>query len=252
MPRRYYRRKRRFSKKKKTTFYYYKRRGAKQQAYQISKLNKRINRVYKNLGGTVQRVEYPSSIGYTWPDSMSVASPIQINNFDLTFKPQGQTNVQEILFRGIYAKIDIKFKYPVVTYSATSSTTPVIWYRFVAIQYKQVGENYTLDDFISHTDSEKGIHDPFNEDSGTKAKILKDVKVYIDQSHPERHFTLRFKRRFRIKYAAGVNGNQKNTIRLFYMIYNQGANSDNISSYNKQCAAIMTITPYSYQIYDKQ
>ena len=231
-------RKRRYTKSK-STFSYYKQRSSKQQAYQIAKLDKRIDTVYKNLGGTVKRVEYPSSIGYNWPDTLAVANPINLNNFDLTFKPQGQTGVEEILFRGIYVKVDIKFKYPVVTYSATTSTTPTIWYRFIVIQYRQAGESYTIDDFITHTDSEKGIHDPFNEDSNTKARILKDVKVCIDQTHPERHFTLKFKRHFRIKYAQGVS-NQKNTIRLFWMTYNQGANADNISSYGTQCAASMT------------
>ena len=253
MPRRYYRKsgfKKTYRRKPKSTFSYYKRRSSKQQAYQIAKLDRRIDTVYKNLGGAVRRVEYPSSLGYTWPDSMTVSNPININNFDLTFRPSGQASLDEILFRGVYCKVDIKFKYPVITYSATASTTPTIWYRFIVIQYRQGGESLTLDDFITNTNNEKGIHDPFNEDSGTKAKILKDVKVFINQSKPERHFTLKFKKHFRLKYTTGVSV-PKNNIRLFWMTYNQGANTDNISSYGTQCAASMTITPYSYQIYDK-
>ena len=60
MPRRYRKKSTKRYAKKKSTFYYYKKRSAKQQAYQISRLNKRINSVYKNLGGTVERIELPA------------------------------------------------------------------------------------------------------------------------------------------------------------------------------------------------
>lgn len=250
MPRKYYRKKRRFSKKKKSTFYYYKRRGAKQQAYQISKLNKRINRVYKNLGGTVERVQSGVSYGNGWPDTYNVAQPGMNGTCYLTLTPQGQTP-QEILYRGCYANIDISFKYPVSTYSATTSTSPVVWYRFIVIQYFQAGESYTIQDFITNTTVQAGIFEPLNEDCGTKARILRDFKVCINQQHPERHLKLRFKRRFRIKQAQGVNI-QKNTIQLFWLTYNMGADSNNIGTYGPQCATLFSIKPFNYMIYDKQ
>lgn len=251
MPRRYYRKKySRKGSKKMTTFKYYKKRSAKQQAYQIARLDKKIKNVYKNLGGTVDRIVSSAAYGNGWPDTYNVANPTMNNSCYLTLTPQGQTP-EEILYRGCYANIDIAYKYPVITYAATSSTSPVIWYRFIVIQYYQAGEAYTIQDFISNVQVQAGIFEPLNEDCGTKARILRDIKVCINQQHPERHLKLRFKRRFRIKQAQGVSI-QKNTIQLFWLSYNMGADTSNIASYGTQCATTFTIKPFNYVIYDKQ
>lgn len=254
MPRKYYRKrtskKGTYRKGKRSTFSYYKSRSSKAQAYQISKLDKRINAVYKNLGGEVARIQSNSAYGQSWPDSLAVANPAFTNQLTLTLTPQGQTP-SEILYRGCYCNVDIGFKYPVVKYSATSGTTPVIWTRIIVIQYYQAGESYSINDFITNTGSLTGIFEPLNEDCGTKARILKDMRISIDQEHPERHFKLKFKRRFRIKQAQGVSI-QKNHIQIFYMSYNMGADTNNISNYGTQCAASIFFKPYNYVIYDKQ
>lgn len=252
MPRKYSKSKKSFrrGRKSRSTFSYYKKRSAKAQAYQISKLDKRINAVYKNLGGEVVRINAPTVGGHTWPDSMAVASPSANTFVPITLTPQGQTP-SEIMYRGCYCNIDIGFKYPVVSYSATSSTTPTIWYRFLLVQYYQAGESYSIQDFLGNITVQSGIFDPLLEDVGTKARILKDIRVSIDQTHPERHLKLSVKRHFRIKQASGVSI-QKNYVQLFVLTYNQGADTNNISSYGTQCAAICTVKPWNYIIYDKQ
>ena len=251
MPRKYSKSKKytKRGRKSRSTFSYYKKRSAKAQAYQISKLDKRINAVYKNLGGEVSRITSQSSGGHVWPDSMTVSNPAANTYLPITLTPQGQTP-SEIMYRGCYVNIDIGFKYPVITYSATAGTTPTIWYRFILIQYYQGGESYSLNDFISNTTVQSGIFEPLNEDVGTKARILKDIKVCIDQTHPQRHLKLSVKRHFRIKQAAGVSI-QKNYIQLYMLTYNMGADSNNISNYGPQCAATCTIKPWNYVIYDK-
>lgn len=237
-------------RKSRSTFSYYKSRSSKAQAYQIAKLDKRINTVYKNLGGEVVRYEASSLSGTTWPESMVVAGPIKSGSVELTLTPSGQ-NPKEILYRGVYANVNIRFKYPVVTYSATANTTPTIWVRFLVIQYYQAGEAYQLGDFLNFDSSNPdGIFNPLNEDVGTKARILKDFRVSIDQRIPERHFKIKVKKHFRVKKADGVS-TQKGTIMLYYITYNQAANSDNIGSYSPNAAAYIDIKPYNYMIYDR-
>ena len=239
-----------YKSRSRSTFSYYKSRSSKAQAYQIAKLDKRINTVYKNLGGEVSRVEPSSSYGTTWPESMAIASPIKNGSVEMTLTPSGQTP-KEILYRGVYAKINIYFKYPVVTYSATASTTPTIWFRFLLVQYYQAGENYTIGDFITNYSSYDGLFEPLAEDVGTKARIIKDVRMCINQDKPERHFKLKYRKHFRVKKADGVTY-QKGQMVLYWLTYNQAANTDNIGNYSANAAAYLDIKPYNYMIYDKQ
>lgn len=250
MPRRYYRRK--YSRKpsrRMTTFKYYKKRSSKQQAYQLARLDKRINAVYKNLGGTVERITHAAYAIAQWGSSAPTATNVN-NHFNLTMMPQGQTP-KEILYRGCYLNIDAAFVAPPISYAVSSTTTPTIWVRILVIQYRQAGETYSAADFITNYTSQRGIFEPLNEDSGTKAKILKDIKFRLDQRTPDKHFKLRFKRRFRIKQADGVQV-QKNTIDVFTIAYNQGAESGNVATWGSQCYANITAIPYNYIIYDKQ
>lgn len=250
MPRRTYRRRyRRRTTRKMTTFKYYKKRSAKQQAYQLSRLNKRINAVYKNLGGTVERITHAAYAIAQWGPSAPTSTNTN-NHFYLTMTPQGQTP-KEVLYRGCYLNIDAQYVAPPITYSATTTTTPTIWVRILVIQYRQAGEVYSAADFITNFNSLRGIFEPLNEDSGTKARILRDVRFKLDQRIPDRHFKLKFKRRFRIKQAEGVTV-QKNTIDVFTIAYNQGAESGNVATWGSQCYANITAIPYNYIIYDKQ
>ena len=251
MPR-YYRK--RYSKKSykssrpKSRFYYYKKRSSKQQAYQISKLDKRINAVYRNLGGTVERITHSAYAIAQWGSSAPTATNIN-NHFNLTLTPQGQTP-KEILYRGCYLNIDASFVAPPITYAVSSTTTPTIWVRVIVIQYRQAGETYSAADFITNYTTSRGIFEPLNEDCGTKARILKDYKFKLDQKSPDKHFRLRFKRHFKIKNADGVSV-QKNVIDVFTIAYNQGAESGNVATWGSQCYANIIATPYNYVIYDK-
>lgn len=250
MPRRYYRRKyTRRSGRKMSTFKYYKKRSSKQQAYQIAKLDKRINAVYKNLGGTVERITHTAYAIAQWGTSVPSATNIN-NHFNLTMTPQGQTP-KEILYRGCYLNIDASFVAPPITYAVSSTTTPTIWVRILVIQYRQAGESYSINDFITNITTSRAIFEPLNEDCGTKARILKDYKFKLDQKSPDKHFKLKFKRRFRIKQADGVTV-QKNVIDVFTVAYNQGAESGNIATWGSQCYANISAIPYNYVIYDRQ
>ena len=252
MPRRYYRKsstRKYYKRRPKSTFSYYKKRSSKQQAYQIAKLDKRISAVYKNLGGTVERITHSAYAIAQWGTSTPTSTNIN-NHFNLTMQPQGQTP-KEIMYRGCSINIDAFYVAPPITYAVSSTTTPIIWVRILVIQYRQAGETYSAADFITNYTSQRGIFEPLNEDSGTKARILKDYKFKLDQQHPDKHFKLKFNRHFRIKQADGVTV-QKNTIDVFTIAYNQGAEPGNLATWGSQCYATITAIPYNYIIYDKQ
>ena len=261
MPRRYYRTRsagstpsrsvsgKYYKRKSKSTFSYYKKRSSKQQAYQIAKLDKRIDAVYRNLGGTVERIERTNPYLLSWGTSTPTGT-VKNQHFEVTMQPTGQTP-NEILYRGCYVLVNANFVAPPIMYSATTTTTPIVWYRIIAIQYKQAGEDYTMQDFLKDVTISSAIFDPLLEDVGTKARILKDIRFRLDANHPEKHLRLRFNRRFRIKQASGINGCQKNTIHMFAISWNQGAETGNIATWGSQCAVDCTFKPYNYIIYDK-
>lgn len=249
MPRRYYRRRYKRKTSKLTKRKIFGRRSAKSQASQIYRLNKRINNVYRNLGGTVSRITHAAYAIAQWSNAVPAATNVN-NHFVLTMSPTNNPP-EEVLYRGCYVNIDASFVSPPITYSAASTATPTIWVRILVIQYREAGKSYSINDFLTNYQSERGIFEPLNEDCGTKAKIIKDLKFKIDQKNPNKHFKLRFRRRFRVKNAQGVQA-QQHQIDVFTIAYNQGAEAANVASWGSQCYANLLATPYNYVIYDKQ
>lgn len=249
MPRYYrkrYQKKKTFSKSN-----LYRKRGSKSQANQIYRLNKRISNVYKNLGGTCSRLVPQGALpGISWPDALAQQNPYLGTNFAWTYYPNNNLP-PEMLFRGMYMNVDIAFKYPVVTYSMNGATTPTIWFRIFAVQWKQAGEDYTINDFLTNYQSLTGIHEPFAEHTGNKCKVILDVKTFINQDKPERHFKLKYKKHFKIKQVQGV-GVQKNHVKVFIISYNQGADQFNYAAYGVQAAALLTVSRYNYVVYDHE
>ena len=178
MPRRYYRKKK-FTKKSKTFSKYnlYKRRSAKSQAYQIGKLNKKVNSIYRRVKPDILRYE-PSVSDYTianWISGSLASQTLTLRGLNTLLNDSKYSNVDYVNIRDYYLNLKLKYKFPPTTLGTPElSASPIILARMVIIQYRQdVESGIPLGDVFQGTGL-PAVLNPLKEHINERGKILCD------------------------------------------------------------------------------
>ena len=183
---------RKYKGKKLTKFNLYKNRSSKAQAYQISRVNKKVNTIAKQLRPTTYRIiGNQSYIG--WGAGLQVATPIAKSNpgHIMTIFPP-VNGIEHCNYHGCRIHVDFMFDYPSSTYSVASNTTPEVVARFILIQYKSKRAQIGWADLTTNNPVMAGVFEPLDLHVNSKVKILKDFRLTINQKTPARHFNIKY------------------------------------------------------------